>query len=324
MHPVKQSIRKRLFLILAAICLAAGFPGRSAAGDLPQPPKPGSSPWGKDDQRGAANRLTPQKVLEAVQLIKKGGVYSLGRVYEEGMPLVGTRSFTLLIPRSDPPAGKNRIVGNDEFLATQIGQVGTQLDGLGHVGIDGIFYNGLKAEEFITPSGLTRLGVENVGVFFTRGVLLDIAALKGKPRLEKGHEITEEDLQRALRKNDLEIRPGDVVLIHTGWGSLWNVDNELYNSGQPGIGVSAAKFLVQKQIVLVGADNWGVEVAPNPVPDLMFPVHQILLTQNGIHTLENLDTSALARDKVYEFAFVFAPLRLKGATGSPGNPVAIH
>ena len=191
-------------------------------------------------------------------------------------------------------------------------------------GIDGIFYNGLKGDEFITPSGLTRLGVENVGAIFTRGVLLDIAALKGKARLEKGHEISAEDLQKALRQQGLEIRPGDVVLIHTGFGSYWNVDNEMYNSGQPGIGVSAAKFLVQKQIVLVGADNWSVEVSPNPDPDLIFPAHQILITQNGIHTLENLDTSALARDKVYEFAFVFAPLRLKWATGSPGNPVAIH
>ena len=324
MHRITQSITKRVFFVLAAICLAAGFSGRSAAEDLPQPPKPGSSPWGKDDQRGAANRLTPQKVLEAVKLIKKGRVYSLGRVYEEGMPLFGTRSFTLLIPRSDPPIGKNQIVGNDEFVATQIGQVGTQFDGLGHVGIDGVFYNGLKGDEFITPSGLTRLGVENVGAIFTRGVLLDIVALKGKSRLERGHEITAEDLQQALRKHGLEIHPGDAVLIHTGWGSLWKVDNDLYNSGQPGIGVSAAKFLVQKQIVLVGADNWSVEVSPNPDPDLIFPAHQILITQNGIHTLENLDTSALARDKVYEFAFVFAPLRLKGATGSPGNPVAIH
>ena len=337
MQKMAQPMRKRalpvpatvlapiLTILLAIVCLAGGFPLRCAADDLPQPPKPGSSRWGKDDQRGAANRLTPQKVLEAVQLIKKGRVYSLGRVYEESMPLFGTRSYTLLIPRSSPPIGKNRLVGNDEFVATQIGQVGTQFDGLGHVGIDGVFYNGLKAEEFLTPKGLTRLGIENVGVIFTRGLLLDIAGLKGKARLEKGHEISKEDLQRALRKHGLEIRPGDIVLIHTGWGSLWKVDNDLYNSGQPGIGVSAAKFLVQKQIVMVGADNWSVEVSPTPGdPDLMFPAHQILLTQNGIYTLENLDTSALARDKVYEFAFVFAPLRMKGATGSPGNPVAIH
>ena len=198
------------------------------------------------------------------------------------------------------------------------------MDGLGHVGIDGIFYNGLKAEDFITSKGLIRLGIENVGVFFTRGLLLDIASLKGKARLKKGYEITDKDLQQALRKQGLQIHPGDVVLIHTGWGSLWNVDNDLFNSGAPGIGISAARFLVQQQVVLVGADNWSLDVMPNPSPDLMVPSHQILITQNGIYSLENLDTSALARNRVYEFAFVLAPLRMKGATGSPGNPVAIH
>ena len=318
--------RKLLFSIVAIVGLALDLPGGCDDRVLPQPPKPGSSRWGSDDQRGAANLLTPQKALEAARLIKKGQIYSLGRLYEEGMPGtgVGARSYTMIIPRSAPPQGKNRIVGNEEFVATQIGQVGTQLDGLGHVGIDGVFYNGLKAEDFVTPKGLTRLGVENIGVFFTRGLLLDIAALKDQARMEKGYEITAEDLKQALRKQGLEIRPGDIVLIHTGWGSLWNVDNSLLLSGAPGIGISAAKFLVQNQIALVGSDNGGVDVSPHPCPDWMGPAHQILLPQNGIYILENIDTSALARDKVYEFAFVLAPLRMKGATGSPGNPVAIR
>ena len=242
------------------------------------------------------------------------------------MPLYGTRSFTLLIPRSDPPAGKKPARRKTTSLwPRRSARWARSSTDWGTWELTVFFYNGLKAEEFLTPKGLTRLGVENVGVFFTRGVLLDIAALKGKSRLEKGHEITAEDLQKALRQQGLEIRPGDVVLIHTGFGSYWNVDKrDVTTVASPVLVVSAAKFLVQKQIVLVGADNWSVEVSPNPDPDLIFPAHQILITQNGIHTLENLDTSALARDKVYEFAFVFAPLRLKGATGSPGNPVAIH
>jgi len=134
--------------------------------------------------------------------------------------------------------------------------VSTQLDGLGHAGIGDKFFNGFDRKEFATPKGLTKLGVENIGVFFTRGILLDIAKLKDKERLEKGYEITDQDLKEVLKKQNLDIRPGDIVLFHTGWGSLWKMDNALYNSGEPGIGVSAANFLVEKKITLVGADTW--------------------------------------------------------------------
>jgi kynurenine formamidase len=202
--------------------------------------------------------------------------------------------------------------------------VGTQMDGLGHVGIGDVFFNGFDRKEFVTTKGLTKLGVENVGVFLTRGVLLDIAALKNVKLLDKGYEITEADLREALRRQKVQIRSGDAVFLHTGWGTLWQTNNQLFISGQPGIGPAAARFLASQQVVLVGSDNWGIDVLPAPWPDLVFPAHQILITQNGIHTLENLDLSELARDKAYEFAFFFAPLRMKGATGSPGNPVAIR
>jgi kynurenine formamidase len=333
---IKQQLKKNLrtatscagcfissFFIRASV-LAIFLLQLSPAQELPQPPARGSSRWGADDQRGASNLITPNKVLEASRLIRTGQIISLGRIYEESMPQVSGRTYTLVIPQPAPPAGRNRIVGHDEFVASQIGQVGTQLDALGHVGIGDIFYNGNNRNEFVTGKGLSKLGIENAGPFFTRGLLLDIAALKGKTRLEKGYEITADDLQQALAKEKLEIRPGDAVILHTGWGALWKVDNALYASGEPGIGISAAKFLASQQISLVGADTWGVDVSPNPVPDLMFPAHQILITLNGIHPLENLDTSQLAQEKVWEFAFFLAPLKLKGATGSPGNPVAIQ
>ena len=296
----------------------------SPVSKVPEPPRPGSSKWGKDDQRGAANLLTAKKVLEAVQLIRKGQVYQLGSIYEEDMPLSSHRHFSVLMHVPSQPQGKNKLVGMEELLIAEIGQVGTQLDGLGHVGIGNTFYNGNDRRDFQTATGLTRLGIENVGVFLTRGLLLDVAALKGVQRLEDGYEITTEDLRAALQKENLKIRPGDVVLIHTGWGSLWKVDNEAYVKSEPGIGVSAAQFLVDQQISLVGSDNWGIEVIPGPDPEVLGPAHQILITLNGIYNLESIDTSELARDRVYEFAFFFAPLRLKGFSGSPGNPVAIR
>lgn len=282
------------------------------------------SEWGPDDQRGAANRITPAKVLEAVSLIKEGKIYQLGRVYEAGMPLVGTRHYSLMIPHTTDPSGENQLTSHDEIFSGQIGQVGTQFDGLGHVGIGDFYYNGFNRHDFAKPGGLIKLGVENVGVFFTRGVLIDIASFKGVEHLEGGYEITLADLKGALERQGTEIKPGDFVLFHTGWGKYWMTDNERYGTTEPGIGMEAGEYLVDQKIVMAGADTWAIEVVPNPDKSMSFPVHQLFLPKNGIYNLENLITEDLVRDKVYEFAFVFSPLRLKGATGSPGNPIAIR
>ena len=115
-----------------------------------------------------------------------------------------------------------------------------------------------------------------------------------------------------------------MVLIHTGWGALWMKDNAKYLATAPGIGLAAGQFLADAEVVVVGADNSAIDVSPNPNPSLSAPVHQLLIARNGIYLHENLATEELARDSVYEFAYVFSPLRLKGATGSPGNPIAVR
>lgn len=282
------------------------------------------SRWGADDQRGAANRLTPAKVLEAKALITKGAIYQLGRVYEAGMPLPATRHFSLHIPQAYVIPSKNQAVYHDEVVSGEIGQIGTQFDGLGHLGIGDFFYNGNRRSDFARPSGLTRLGIENVGAIVTRGVLIDVARVRGVPVLQAGYEITARDVTDALQRQRVEIRAGDVVLIHTGWGSLWMKDNAKYLASAPGLGVAAAQLLADEEVSVVGADTSGVEVSPNPDRSLAVPVHQLLIARNGIYLHENLATEELARDGVYEFAYMFAPLRLKGATGSPGNPIAIR
>lgn len=282
------------------------------------------SRWGADDQRGAANRLTPAKVLEAKNLITRGTVYQLGHVYEPGMPMFGTRHYSLRIPQVFAMPGKNQAVYHDEIISGELGQIGTQFDGLGHVGIGDLFYNGNRRSEFAQAEGLTRLGIENVGPIVTRGVLIDVARFKGVDQLQGGYEITPADLKGALQRQGVQIRSGDVVLIHTGWASLWIKDNARYAASAPGIGVAAAQMLADAEVVVVGADTWGVEVMPNPDSSLSAPVHQLLLARNGIYLHENLITADLARDSVYEFVYMFAPLRLKGATGSPGNPIAIR
>lgn len=288
------------------------------------------SEWGPDDQRGAMNRLGPANVLSAIKLIKEGKIYQLGRDYEQEMPLFGNRHYSLTIPGG--PTYKmpstNNIVANDELISSELGQVGTQFDGFAHIGreVNGVdrYYNGLTGDDIITAYGFTKLGVENVGVFFTRGVLLDVAAYKGVERLEPGYIVTIEDVQNILKKQKITIEEGDVVLFHTGFGTLWKVDNETYNGSIPGPGVSTLQWLVDQGIVMTGADTYAVEAVPGENEGTAFEGHQVLMTYSGTHNIENLDLSELARDQAYEFAFIFSPLKLKGATGSPGNPIAVR
>jgi kynurenine formamidase len=298
--------------------------------ETPIGPRWWPSTWGADDQRGAANRMTPDRVKTASSLIREGRVYSLGRLYEHGMPLPGKRHFSLTIPGSPTggPDGKNRGVYHDDLFSGEIGQIGTQLDGLGHVGVrvgeEDYFYNGFRRSSFGTAYGLTKLGIENVGVFFTRGVLLDVAGLKGVERMSAGQVVTVADLEAAVRKQGTNVGEGDVVLIRTGHGRLWMKDNATYGAGEPGLGMDSGRWLCDRKITLVGTDTWASEAVPHEDPERPFQVHQLLLVRHGIYNLENLDLEDLARDKTYEFAFIFAPLRLKGATGSPGNPIAVR
>jgi kynurenine formamidase len=263
-------------------------------------------------------------VLEAKNAVTKGTVYQLGHVYEPGMPMFGSRHYSLRIPYVFSMPGKNQAVYHDEIISGELGQIGTQFDGLGHVGIGDLFYNGNRRSEFAQAEGLTRLGIENVGPIVTRGILIDVARFKGVDQLQGGYEITPADLKGALQREGVQIRSGDVVLIHTGWAALWMKDNARYSASAPGIGIAAAQMLADAEVVVVGADTWGVEVMPNPDSALSAPVHQLLLARNGIYLHENLITAELARDNVYEFMYMFAPLRLKGATGSPGNPIAVR
>ncbi len=316
--PSIVSPRSRWLLAAAAVAAVA------AATALGQADRWYPSRWGAADQRGAANDLTPAKVLEAKNLIKTGTVYQLGHAYESGMPLFGTRHFSLRIPQTFGPMGSNNMTYHDEVISGELGQIGTQFDGLGHLGIGDLFYNGNDRREFAKAEGLAKLGVENVGAIATRGVLIDVAALKGVAQLDGGYEISVADITAALAKQKVEIHAGDVVIFHTGWGSLWGKDNAKFNAAAPGPGLAAAQYLIDHRVVMVGADTWSMEVIPNPNKDLQFPVHQLLIPRNGTYIFENLVTEDLARDRAYEFAFFFAPLKLKGATGSPGNPLAIR
>ena len=303
---------------------ALGIAPAAAQSWTPPPPEERCpSKWGAGDERGAANHMGPETVLRAARLIRTGQVFELGQVLHGSMPL-GNRHFDVYVKPTSMNAGSNRRGSNEEVMVAEMGQVGTQFDGFTHQTIGDSFYNCFDQNDILTRIGFTRLGVESVGTLMTRGVLIDVAALKGVDMLPDRYEITVDDLQQALDRQGVALEPGDAVLIHTGWGVLWNTDAERFMASNPGIGVAAAQWLVERDPMLLGADNQPVEVSPNPDPELSLPIHQIALVVNGIHLVERMKLDELAAAGAYEFAFVMQPLKMRGATGSTVAPVAIR
>jgi len=306
--------------VLVAVPLIAG----AQSWQVPSESQRCPSKWGAKDERGSGNHMKPESVLRATKLIKSGEVIELAHVLNDRMPFFGTRRFDVHTKRTFMNDFSNRRGSNEEIVISEIGQVGTQFDGFAHQTHEDSWYNCFKVSENQTRSGFTKLGIEKVGMLMTRGVLIDIAALKGVETLGDNYEITAQDLQDALKRQNMTLQPGDAVIVHTGWGRLWAKENARYVKSCPGIGVGAAEWLAKQDPMLIGADNWPVEVAPNPDPKLSLPVHQIALVVNGIHLLENLKLDELAAKRVYEFAFVMQPLKMQGGTGSTVSPVAIR
>jgi kynurenine formamidase len=312
------------------------------------------SEWGADDRAGSVNRTTPAMVLGAMALVKQGKVATLGKVYAGDAPAFGSRGWRMTIPGlpTGGPFGAHKLIYNDEYLATEIGQIGTQFDGPGHIGTitskGMFFYNGrlLDKDPAISAYGVGPLGVEHVAEkgFVCRGVLLDAVALRGGqlpiPTGAAGDPgiVTGEDIEAMVAAQGIApIGEGDCVFLHTGHGDIWHPKDwdkfdaaeksqrvADFNSGEPGFGISACEYLAERKIILTGADSWAVEAVPGENADKPFECHLQLQTRRGIWNLENLDLSQLVADKAYEFLFVWAPLKMKGATGSPGNPVAMY
>jgi kynurenine formamidase len=317
----------RAFSIGIAFALTLGLTSTPLPAQTWRPPADSQrcpSKWGAGDERGAGNHMTPATVLRAARLIKTGEAIELAHPLGAGMPISATRQFNVHTKRTFMNQPSNRRGSNEELLTSEIGQVGTQFDGFAHQSIENSHYNCFKTEDIATRTGFTKLGIEKVGTLMTRGVLIDVAALKGVDMLGDTYEITVPDLQQALQRQSVSLQPGDAIIIHTGWGRLWGTDNARFMKSNPGIGVAAAEWLAKQDPMLVGGDTPPVEVSPNPDPQISLPVHQIMLVINGIHLLENLKLDELAAKKVYEFAFVMQPLKLRGFTGSTVAPTAFR
>jgi kynurenine formamidase len=301
------------------------------------------SPWGPNDQTGATNRVTPAVTKAAAAEIKDGKVIPLSYVLTDGIPLFGSRfTKTILTATSLAPGaafGENELTYMEDTWLSQ-SHVGTHLDGLGHIGRKDCYFNQIAMGKFINQNNMTKLGLEHLKSFATRGVLVDMVKVfqqagkfKGnaackKPCLEKGTVITAADIQAGLKMYNVTLREGDIVVVHTGWGDLFEqypAQNALFNSGEPGIGKDAANWLISQKIVAVGADTWGVEVIPGENPKEAFIVHNLLLTDQGIHIIENVRTDLMAAEAAAtgRSTFFFS-MTVPKAIGLTGNFVAIE
>jgi len=311
-------------IVLSATTALSSVPAQAQTWTVPAESQRCPSKWGAGDERGSGNHMKPASVLRAIQLIKTGEVIEIAHVLNDKMVINPGRKFDVTVKRTFMNDFSNRRGSNEELVVSEIGQVGTQFDGFAHQSHEDSHYNCFKTGAIATRTGFTKLGIEKVCMLMTRGVLIDVAALKGVDALPDSYEITPKDLQDALMRQRLTLMPGDAVIINTGWNRLWGKDNARYVKSCPGIGVAAAEWLAKHDPMLVGADNWPVEVAPNPDPKLSLPVHQVLLVVNGIHLLENLKLDELVGKQVYEFAFIMQPLKAQGFTGSTVAPVAVR
>jgi kynurenine formamidase len=270
------------------------------------------SPFGPNDQTGATNRVTPAVTKAAAAEIQTGVVTSMANDLVDGIPLFGTRfSKTVLTSFATLPGaefGNNKLSYMEDTYLSQ-SHVGTHIDGIGHIGVQDCYYNQTPMGKYVTQNYLKKFGIENIKTFATRGVIIDAvkvfqAAGKLKanaacktPCLDAGTLITEADLQAGLKMYNVTLREADAVFINTGWGDLfkqWPAQNAAYNKGEPGISESAALWLVSQKVVAVGADTWAVEVVPGEREDIAFPVHKTLITDNGIHIIENVRTDLIS------------------------------
>jgi len=285
------------------------------------------SKYGADDTLGAINNLSPEKVLQAARLIKTGTTYRLGVETGPASPAYPPRQYALTVLQPGDGTGSlmgsNQASGNDDMVLLWMG-IGSQIDGLGHMGIGHRYYNGVHASDFVTAKGLTRFSIDKLPPIVTRGVLLDVAGHRGVDVVEPGTAINSEEIKRVAKAQGVTIERGDVVLFHTGWLNVADTDTARFMSGEPGLGLDGARYLAGLGVVAVGSDTWAVEVIPHEDPTQAFPVHPELLAKNGVYILENMDTRALAADGAHEFLFVLGQPRFVGAVQAVINPVAIR
>jgi len=283
------------------------------------------SEHGVDDRLGAMNNLSEAKTLAATKLITTGKTYSLGMVTGRDTPAYGPREYDVTILQlsdgSGTPLGTNLATGNDDVLDMSVG-IGSQIDGLGHMGINHYYYNGVHVRDFVATDGLTQFGTQDLPPIVTRGILLDMTKAFGDP-VPDGQPFNRAEIDAAAARAGVTIEKGDVVIFHTGKMKATMGETTL-SPGEAGPGVEGAQYLADLGVVAVGSDTWAVEVIPFESETRPFDVHLTLLAKNGVYILENMVTGELAADGVTEFFFSLGVPKLEGTVQAIINPIAIR
>lgn len=325
---------KHLYPVLGLLALAAatGVVSRSSAAR----PTVGTSPWGPKDEIGRLNLMTPQSRAAVLGRLGAGRVYDLSVDYFIGMPswqAAGDPPYQMWMthtPHGDQVSDSMKVgketsahVGYTGAAISMYTHMGTHIDALNHFGLDGQIFNGFSAADHLGDRGWKVTGAEKIPPIVARGVLIDLARAKGVSMLPDGYRVTKQDLQAALAGQRVTLRQGDVVLVRTGRMQVYE-DAQAYMKNPPGLGIEAARFLVEEGgAMIVGADNLSFEAFPSEVRGNYVPVHTYLLAQRGVPILELVQLEQLAKDAVYEFAFFGGSLKLRGSDAAPIRPLAI-
>lgn len=313
----------RLTTLCAALTVAGATYAQIATNAV------GRSPWGANDEIGTLNRMTDQSKLDVLRQISSGKVYDLAVDLFVGMPTCCADAFgdpAYQIWKTHEPTREEggALVSHSSDTVLMNTHTGTHIDSLNHFGLHGKIWNEVSASAALGDRGWTKSGADKIPPIVARGVLVDVASFKGMQHLPASYAITPADLEGALAQQGSELRPGDVVLIRTGLMTVWPDKSQYQLFNQSGLSLEAAQWLVEKQqVMLLGADNFGLESFPSTNAENFAPVHTYLLAEKGVPFMEVMWLEDLAKDKVYEFLFVAAPLKLRGATGSPMRPLAI-
>jgi kynurenine formamidase len=252
-------------------------------------------------------------------------LYELSHAMAPSMPVYHQHiPFSLALHRrhGDPHPVKREDGSSfaNEVIVTS-GHSGTHIDALGHFSRNGCLHGDVRVADVETRDGYREHSVADIPPIIQSAVVLDVAAAKGVDCLAPAQEVTVADIEAALALSGATIKPGDAVLIRTGWSKYWT-DAEMFigrRGGMPGPGEKATRWLIERGATLMGSDTPGFECLPTPGVS----VHAILLVDAGIHIIENLNLEEIAKKRAPRALFVALPLRLTGATGSPIRPIAI-
>lgn len=261
-------------------------------------------------------------MTDVSSLAPGAAVYDLAQPYYVGMPHHPNHPpflFGLNKKHGDYTAANGASSASETL--TLGGHTGTHIDALCHFSMGGRLFGGEEAAPVQSyEGGLERLSADSIAPILRRGVLLDIAGRQGVPALAPDFEITPEELEAVEYEQKVDVQPGDVVLLRTGWGRYWNdAPRFVCQMRGPGPGETAARWLSRRAVFAAGSDTLAFELVPNPA----MPVHVHLLVESGIHIVECLNLEELAARRVWEFLFVAAPLKVRGGTGAPVRPLAI-